>query len=214
MAEPWTSNAPFATMASLSRSAMASTAKTSFSKMQTMLWSREAPATMSRPARSRWAVSSTTTGGLPGQAQMARLPQVMVALTTAGPPVTTTRRIPSCRISAWADSTVGSATQATRFSGPPAEVMASLRSCTCLRETFFAEGCTLKTTEFPLAITPMSLRRMVSVGFVVGVMAPMTPNGARSVSVRPWSPEKPPGGRARNASAVVGAVGRVRSGPA
>ena len=29
---------------------------------------------------------------------------------------------------------------------------------------------------------------IVDVGFVHGVMAPMTPNGAGSTSVRPWSP--------------------------
>ena len=41
-----------------------------------------------RAARSRSAVSSTTTGGLPGPATMARLPLFIAARATAGPPVT------------------------------------------------------------------------------------------------------------------------------
>ena len=42
------------------------------------------------------AVSSTYTGGLPGPAQMARLPVCMAAFTTPGPPVTSSRRTASC----------------------------------------------------------------------------------------------------------------------
>ena len=63
---------------------MESTAKISFSTMQTMLLSSEAPSTMSFAARSRSAVSSTTAGGLPGPAAMARLPEFIAAFTTAG----------------------------------------------------------------------------------------------------------------------------------
>ena len=42
------------------------------------------------------AVSSTNTGGLPGPAQIARLPVCIAALTTPGPPVTSSSRTTSC----------------------------------------------------------------------------------------------------------------------
>ena len=53
-------------MAASNSSKIASTAKTSFSPMQSRLLSKAAPATMDRAAFSRSAVSSTTTGGFPG----------------------------------------------------------------------------------------------------------------------------------------------------
>ena len=59
---------------------------------------------------------------------MARLPEFIAAFTTAGPPVTTSSRTFLCFISACADSMVGSASAQSRFSGPPAETIASLSS--------------------------------------------------------------------------------------
>ncbi len=79
-------------MARTSRSATVSTANTSFSSVHTMLLSKEAPATMSRPAFSTSAVSSTTAGGFPGPAVIARLSVCRASRTTAGPPVTSSRR--------------------------------------------------------------------------------------------------------------------------
>jgi hypothetical protein len=52
-------------------------------------------------------------------------------------------------------------------------------------QTPLAEGWQLKTTAFPPATMPSALLMIVSVGLVDGVMAPMTPNGARSSSMRP-----------------------------
>ncbi len=43
-------------------------------------------------------------------------------------------------------------------------------------------------TEFPAATMPIALHRIVSVGFVVGVIPSITPYGARSVSMSPSSP--------------------------
>ena len=51
-----------------------------------------------------------------------------------------------------------------------------------------ADGWTLNTTALPPATMPIALHRIVSVGFVVGVIARITPYGARSVSIRPSSP--------------------------
>ena len=99
--------APFWVMARISRSATVSTTRTSFSSMQTMLLSNEAPRTMSRPARSMSAVASTTAGGLPGPAVMARLSDLSASRTTAGPPVTSRTRTPGCVIRARAVSIVG-----------------------------------------------------------------------------------------------------------
>ena len=57
-----------------SASAIDATAMISFSAMQTMLLSSDAPSTMLAAATSRSAVSSTTAGGLPGPAAIAFLP--------------------------------------------------------------------------------------------------------------------------------------------
>ena len=140
-----------------------------------MLLSKEAPKTMSEAAFSTSAVSSTTTGGLPGPAQMARLPLDMAALTTAPPPVTTITRMFGCFMSCPADSMVGSATHTTVLGGPPAATMALLSKAMVWMEHCLAEGCTLKTTTLPAASMPMALQMMVEVGLVVGVMAPMMP---------------------------------------
>ena len=140
-------------------------------------------------ATSRCAVSSTTAGGLPGPAAMARLPEFIASLTTPGPPVTVRMRTSGWRISACADSMVGSAIEHKRFSGPPAPTIASLSRCTSHAHTRHADGWVLNTTALPPASMPMPLLMMVSVGLVVGVMAPNTPYGARSVIMSPKSPE-------------------------
>ena len=66
-----------------------------------------------RAALARFAVSSTTTTGLPGPAQIERLPDFMAALTTAGPPVTSSTRTSGWAISSRADSSVGFGTAVT-----------------------------------------------------------------------------------------------------
>ena len=73
---------------------MIETAITSLSSVQMMLLSNEAPATRSRAAFSRSAVSSTTEGGFPGPAVIDFLLAARASFTTPGPPVTTLRRIP------------------------------------------------------------------------------------------------------------------------
>ena len=168
--------------------AIASTAITSFSAMHTMLLSSDAPRTIASAAFARFAVSSTTAGGLPGPAAMHFLPLFIAALTTTGPPVTTTRRTSGCFISTFALSTVGCSTDTITSRGPPALWIASLSRCTNQFDVRAADGCTLNTTEFPAATMPIALHRIVSVGFVVGVTASNTPYGARSTSMRPSSP--------------------------
>ena len=172
-------------MALMNLSATDSTTNASFSSVQMMLLSSDAPSTTLRAAFSMSAVSSTTTGGLPGPAQIARLPLLIAASTTPGPPVTTKSRTPGCLISACADSIVGSSIAVTRLGGPPACVMASLSSTMLRIETRLAMGCTLKTTVLPAANMPIVLQMMVDVGFVLGVIEAMTPKGARSISIRP-----------------------------
>src|ERR671928_546127 len=114
---------------------MEATAMVSFSSVQMMLLSVDEPQTMSCAALSMSAVSSTTAGGLPGPAQMARLPLAMAAFTTSGPPVTTTRRIPGCRISSLADSMVGLEMPVITLAGPPVAVMALLiRAMVCMQQ--------------------------------------------------------------------------------
>ena len=77
------STAPCVCIARMRASATPETTITSFSSTQMMLLSVEAPRTMWRAAFSMCAVSSTTAGGLPGPAQMARLPLAIAAFTTA-----------------------------------------------------------------------------------------------------------------------------------
>ena len=83
-------------------SATPATTITSFSSTQMMLLSVDAPMRMCPAAFSMCAVSSTTAGGLPGPAQIARLPLAIAAFTTAPPPVTTSSRTSGCAISSWA----------------------------------------------------------------------------------------------------------------
>jgi len=82
----------------------------------------------------------------------------------------------------------GVATHVTVFGGPPFATMVLFSSATVWLEQFLAVGCALKTTAFPAASMPSALQMIVDVGFVHGVMAPITPYGAGSQSVRPWSP--------------------------
>ena len=46
----------------------------------------------------------------------------------------------------------------------------------------------MNTTLFPAATMPMELQMIVEEGFVTGVIAPMTPNGAGSMRTRPPRP--------------------------
>ena len=62
--------------------------------------------------------------------------------------------------------------------GPPAPIIALFNREIVRLETSFAAGCGLKTTELPAAIIPIQLLIIVSVGFVLGAIAPITPYGA------------------------------------
>ena len=90
---------------------------------------------------------------------------------------------------------VGSATVVSTLGGPPAATMAWFSARTVAIETRLADGCGLNTTLLPAATMPMALQMIVEGGLVTGVIAPMTPNGAGSVSTSPWSPEAAKGAR-------------------
>src|SRR6266704_2576949 len=81
-------------------------------------------------ARFMHAVSSTRTGGLPGPAQIARLPVCIAAFTTAGPPVTQSNRTASWSQIALNESSVGCSTMVMRFSMPTSRSIARLYSRT------------------------------------------------------------------------------------
>ncbi len=134
-----------------------------------------APAMMPRAAWPMSAVSSTTTGGLPGPAATTFLPEFMATLTTPGPPVTTSRLMPGYFINSWADRIVGLATQHSRLSGPPTSMLARFMMSTVIAEVCLARGWQLNTPVLPPATKPMPLQMMVSVALVVGVMDPITP---------------------------------------
>jgi hypothetical protein len=75
-----------------------------------------------------------------------------------------------------------------RLAGPPASTIAWLRSCAVRFVQALADGCALKTTPFPAETMPMALEITLEVGFVLGVIEPITPYGAYSTSVNPSSP--------------------------
>ena len=160
----------------------------SFSSTQTTLLSKPAPITRSRPAWSASAVSSTTAGGFPSPAQIAFLPIDSATLTTAGPPVTTRIETPGWPIIVWAVLMVGCRTALSADGGPPLASTVRLNQRMTSSEQRLAPGWALNTTPLPDATMPMPLHTMVEVGLVDGVMAPITPNGAYSTSVRPSSP--------------------------
>ena len=71
--------APFSDILCMSLSATWSSTNTSFSPMRRRLLSNAAPKMMALAARVGQQVSSTKTGGLPGPAQIARLPVCIAA---------------------------------------------------------------------------------------------------------------------------------------
>ena len=85
-------------------------------------------------------------------------------------------------------SSVGSFTVVMSVAGPPADIIAPTirRIASC--EARFAAGWGLKTTALPAAIMLMELLMTVDVGLVEGVMEPITPKGACSMSIMPLSP--------------------------
>ncbi len=110
------------------------------------------------------------------------------SLTTPGPPVTSSTGTSGWAISRFADSSVGSAIAVMRSGGPPADMIARLRTWMFSTETSLALGCTLNVTAFPAEMMAIALLITVEVGFVVGEIEPITPYGANSVTIIPESP--------------------------
>ena len=161
---------------------------TSFSAVQGRLLSKLAPSTMSSAAWGMSAVASTTAGGLPAPAPMAFFPLDRTDRTMPGPPVATSRRTAGWAIIAFVFSIEGLSTVVMRFAGAPASARAALMRRMSQWVIRVARGWGLKTTALPAASMPIELLMTVSVGFVVGVIAPMTPKGENSMVVRPSSP--------------------------
>ena len=143
---------------------------------------------IARAARSRSAVSSTTTGGFPGPATTARLPEFRAARATAGPPVTQIIATSGCRKMMSAVSSVGSVITQIRLSMPRSSKIASLNRCTPSDATRLPLGWGFTTNVFPPAIMLIALPVIVGSEWVTGVIAPMTPNGACSMTASPLSP--------------------------
>ena len=135
------------------------------------------------------AVSSTTAGGLPAPAPIPLLPEERTAVTTPGPPVAAISGISLCFIMILLVSSVGFSTVTAILSGPPASREASFTRLIAKIEVLIAAGCGLNTTVFPPASIPIVLQRIVSLGLVQGVIAPITPNGPISIRVSPLSPD-------------------------
>ena len=116
---------------------------------------------MAAAAAAGQAVSSTTTGGLPGPAAITRLPVCMAAFTTAGPPVTHRSATPGWWKSASADAMLGSATVVIALATPVSRSISRFNIWRAWAATFQAAGCGLKTAALPAAITLMALLAIV-----------------------------------------------------
>src|SRR5881275_2791927 len=112
---------------------------------------------MDSAARFRHAVSSTTTGGLPGPATMARFLAARAARATAGPPVTTSRGMPRCWKMASAVSSVGGTTHVMTWSTPYFAAICRLYSRTAMAAQCVPLGWGLATRALPLAIMLIAL---------------------------------------------------------
>ena len=143
--------------------------------MHSRLLSNAPPAMMSRAALFRSTVSSTITGGLPGPAQIAFLPERIAALTTAGPPVMHMRGISSFWQIWSKESSVGLPMQQIRFLMPVSRSMASLNAETAMTALLAPPGCGLMTIALPAATMLMMLPQIVGTECVTGVIAPITP---------------------------------------
>ena len=116
------------------------------------------------------------------------LPVFIATPTTASPPVTLSSLILGWFIMTALVSILGLVGQQIRPMGPPAATMASFRMRMASWEHLVALGWGLNTTALPPAIMLMELLMTVPGGLVDGVMEPMTPKGACSTRVMPWSP--------------------------
>src|SRR5665811_2271044 len=112
---------------------------------------------------------------------MAFFGMASASLTTPGPPVTSSTGTSGWAISRFAESRVGSAIAVMRSGGPPAVMMARLRTWMFSTETSLAFGCTLNVTALPAEIIAIELLINVDVGFVTGEIEPITPYGANSL---------------------------------
>ena len=81
------------------------------------------------------------------------------------------------------------ATEVSRLGGAPALTIASLMTCIVSSVQSRAFGCGLKTTAFPADSITIAWLITVDVGFVVGVIELITPNGTYSIRSVPKSPD-------------------------
>src|SRR3954470_1331079 len=156
--------------------------------MHRRLLSYAAPLTIDSAAFLRQALSSTTTGGLPGPATIARFFVASAARATAGPPVTTSSGMPLWWNISSALRSVAGTMQVTRCSIPNRAAIALLYSRTAWAADRTPLGCALATTALPLATMLMTFAVSGGTLWVTGVMTPMTPNGANSSRHSPLLP--------------------------
>ena len=159
------------------RSKIWATAKTCFSPMQSKLLSKAPPATIERAAFSRQAVASTTTGGLPGPATIARFLLARAARATAGPPVTTSSRtglVVKQGRSRLERRRIDDRDQVFDADGTLNRLVEPLHA---QGGDLAPEGWALKTTVLPAASMLIALPARVGRLWVTGVIAPITPKG-------------------------------------
>ncbi len=140
---------------------------------------------MHRAARSRSAFWSTTTGGLPGPAAMTRLPYLLAAATTIGPPVTHSSATLGCWNICVAVSMLGSCTVVSTLATPHSRSISRLKSCSAYCATRLPDGCGAKIAVLPAARMLIALAAMVGTECVTGSDMPITPHGACSIMHSP-----------------------------
>ena len=100
-----------------------------------------------------------------------------------GPPVARIISTEGCFISAFESSIEGTSIQPIISSGAPAAIAASRTNFAAAIVDFFALGCGEKIIAFLVFNAKRDLKMAVDVGFVVGMIPAITPNGSATVFI-------------------------------
>src|SRR5690625_6779715 len=142
---------------------------------------------MSAAALSMSLDRSTYTGTLPEPTPYAGLPLEYASRTIAEPPVARMTSVSGCSSSALVPSSVTSVMQAKRSRGAPAPYAASATTFSASAVHLTARGCGLITMLQPALAAMIALYIAVDVGFVDGMIAPMTTIGVATSQTDPSS---------------------------
>src|SRR3954468_20821946 len=169
--------APFRSRCAWRVEAMDPIWKRTDSAVQRTEWSKTFESTMLAAAFARSAVSSTTTGGLPGPTPIAGVPERYAACTTGPPPVARTSLVCLSAIMASTRGIVGLGRTWMTSAGAPALVAAAASTRVASTPVWAASGWGLTTTAFRVSMAQRTLKYSAATGLVEGMTARTTPGG-------------------------------------